>query len=56
MPAYTRRLNSHLSGSQNVPILVALILYDDISTFADAGGGEKKVVLEAFGWEIKVCT
>ncbi|KAG6849538.1 hypothetical protein H0H93_007626 [Arthromyces matolae] len=50
-PTYTRRLNSYIGGSNAELILVTLKLYNALSSFA--GGREKKLVLEAFGWELK---
>jgi len=46
-------LNSYIGGEQAELILVTLKLYYAVSTFG--GGRERKVVLESFPWELKVC-
>lgn len=51
-PTYIR--NSYIGGSNNELILVSLKLYNSLSTFA--GGRERKAVLDAFPWELKVRT
>lgn len=51
-PAYLRRLNSYIGGSNNELIIVTLKLFNVMSSFA--GGRERKSVLEGFAWEIKV--
>jgi hypothetical protein len=51
-PTYIRRLNSYIGGLNNELILVSLKLYNISSTFA--GGRERKAVLDAFPWELKV--
>lgn len=53
-PTHARRLNSYIGGSHSELILVTLKLYNGMSGFA--GGRDRKAVLEAFGWELKVCT
>jgi nucleolar pre-ribosomal-associated protein 1 len=52
-PQWMRKLNSYIGGAHNELILVTLKLLIGISGFA--GGKEKKSLLEAFQWEIKVC-
>lgn len=51
-PVKFRYLNSYVSGSRNELIMLALKLYNAMSSFA--GGGDKNSVLENFGWEAKV--
>jgi nucleolar pre-ribosomal-associated protein 1 len=51
-PTFMRRLNSYIGGSNKELILVSLKLYNSLSTFA--GGRERKAILDAFPWELKV--
>ena len=52
-PSKLRQLNSYIGGSHNELIIVTMKLYNVMSKFA--GGRDRKLVLEGFGWEIKVC-
>lgn len=51
-PDRFRCMNSYIGGSHNELIIAALKLYNAMSSFA--GGGDKRLVLEGFGWDIKV--
>lgn len=50
---WSGQLNTYLAGQHTELILVALKLYNSMSTFA--GGRERRAVMEAFAWETKVC-
>ncbi|KAF8959548.1 ribosome 60S biogenesis N-terminal-domain-containing protein [Flammula alnicola] len=50
-PSRLRQLNSYIGGSHNELIIVTLKLFNVMSNFA--GGRDRKIVLEGFGWEIK---
>ena len=51
-PQWSRKLNSHITGSHNEQILAALKLFNAISAFGS--GRERKAVFEAFPWDNKV--
>ncbi|KAI0092903.1 ribosome 60S biogenesis N-terminal-domain-containing protein [Irpex rosettiformis] len=51
LPQWSSKLNSYLSTSHNELLLVALKLYNSLSTFA--GGKESRAVLDIFPWELK---
>lgn len=46
------QLNTYLAGQHTELTLVALKLFNSLSNFA--GGRERKSVMEAFAWEMKV--
>ncbi|KAF8890435.1 ribosome 60S biogenesis N-terminal-domain-containing protein [Infundibulicybe gibba] len=50
-PSALRRLNSYISGANAETTLVALRLFNTLSSFG--GGREKKSILEGFAWESK---
>ena len=50
---WTQHLNVYVSGQHTELILVTLKLFNSMSNFA--GGRERKSVLDAFAWEMKVC-
>ena len=52
-PQWSSKLNSYLSATHNELLLVTLKLYNNLSAFA--GGRERRAVLDAFPWELKVC-
>lgn len=49
---WSSKLNTYLSTTHNELILVTLKVYNNVSAFA--GGRERRAVLDAFPWELKV--
>ena len=49
---WTHNLSAYLSGQHTELVMVTLKLFNSMSNFA--GGRERKLVLDAFAWEMKV--